>query len=130
MSTVRTKCRPDGTAYFQGIVRVKGHPPQFASFERKTDANRWAEQTEAAIRQRRHFHVFEAQRHTAAETIDKFVADVLPSRPKQRRDLISHLAWWRAKIGSFVLSEVTPLILSEARDALLRSTSLRTSWRR
>ena len=100
MSTVRTKARPNGTPYFQGIVRVKGQPPQFASFERKTDAKRWAEQTETAIRQRRYFHVFEAQHHTAAEMIDKFIADVLPLRPtKQQRDF-NPLRWWRKRIGT------------------------------
>jgi len=44
MSSVRAKRRADGTTYFQALVRLKGHPPQSASFDRKTDAKRWGEQ--------------------------------------------------------------------------------------
>ena len=118
MASIRAKRRADGTTYYQAQVRIKGHPPQTASFERKTDAKRWGDQTEAAIRQRRYFDVFEAQLHTAAEMIDRFVSDVLPNRPKQRRDLISHLAWWKSEVGAHLLSELTPSVLSAARDKL------------
>jgi len=116
MASIRAKHRPDGTTYYQAQVRIKGHPPQTA-FERKTDAKRWGEQTEAAIRQRRYFNVFEAQRHTAAEMIERFTADVLPHRPKQPRDLNSHLAWWKSEIGAHLLCELTPSVLSCARDS-------------
>ena len=129
MATIRAKHRPDGTTYYQTQVRIKGHPPQTASFERKTDAKRWGDQTEAAIRQRRYFDVFEAQRHTAAEMIDRFTTDVLPNRPKQRRDLISHLAWWRSEVGAHRLSELTPSVLSAARDKLTKGKTVRKKKR-
>jgi len=45
-------------------VRIKGHPAQAATFERLTDARRWAQSTEAAIRERRYFETREAQRRT------------------------------------------------------------------
>ena len=93
MASIRQKLRADGSFSFHVQVRVKGTPPVTETFARKTDAKRWAEKTEAAIRQRRYFSVFEAQRHTAAQMIDRFTKDVLPNRPKQRRDLTSHLAW-------------------------------------
>ena len=129
MASIRERRRTDGSHYFQAQVRVKGHPPQSVSFDRKTDAKRWADQTEAAIRQRRYFHVFEAQRHTVAEMLDRFERDEVPKRPPQRRDLLSHLAYWRAEIGSYLLSELTPAILSAARDKLLRGVTVRGTKR-
>jgi hypothetical protein len=105
MASIRAKRRPDGTTHYQAQVRVKGHPPQSASFERKTDAKRWGEQTEVAIRQRRYFDVFEAQRHTVSEMIGRFISDVLPNRPKQRRDLVSHLAWWKSEVGAYLVPD-------------------------
>ncbi len=129
MATIRAKSRPDGSIYYQAQVRIKGHPPQTASFERKTDAKRWGAQTEAAIRQRRYFNVFEAQRHTAAQMIDRFIEEVLPNRPKQRRDLTSHLGWWKTEVGAHRLSELTPSVLSAARDKLLRGKTVRNEKR-
>ena len=129
MATIRAKHRLDGTTYYQAQVRIKGHPPQTASFERKTDAKRWGEQTEAAIRQRRYFGVFEAQLHTVAEMIDRFISEVLPNRPRQRRHLSSHLAWWKSEVGVHLLSELTPSLLSSARDKLLNGKTVRKTKR-
>ena len=64
MASIRTKRRIDGTVAYHVQVRVKGYPPQTATFERKTDAKHWAEQVETEMRQRRFFTVFEAERHT------------------------------------------------------------------
>jgi integrase len=125
MASIRTKLRADGSYSYHVQIRVKGTPPVTETFERKTDAKRWAEQTEAAIRQRRYFKVFEAQRHTAAEMIDRFLKDVLPQRPKQRRDLTSHLGWWKSEVGAHLLSELTPSVLSAARDKLSKATTVR-----
>ncbi len=125
MASIRTKLRADGSVAYHVQIRVKGSPPVTETFERKTDAKRWAEQTESAIRQRRYFHVFEAKRHTAAEMIDNFERDVLPNRPKQRRDLTSHLKWWRSEIGGYLLSELTPSVLAAARDKLSKGKTVR-----
>lgn len=125
MATIRKRLRSDGTAFHHVQIRLRGFPPQTASFERLTDAKRWAAQTETAIRQRRHFAAFEAERHTAAEMIDRFTKDVLPNRPKQRRDFVSHLLWWKTHIGSYALSELTPSVLSAARDKLSNGKTVR-----
>jgi integrase len=129
MASIRSKRRADGSVSFHVQVRVKGHPPQTASFDRKTDAKRWGEQTESAIRQRRYFSVFEAQRHTTSDAIDRFVRDVLPNCPKQRRDLVSHLDWWKSEVGAHLLSELTPSVLSAARDKLSNGTTVRKKKR-
>ena len=50
MASIRKKLRADGSFSFHVQIRVKGTPPVTETFERKTDAVRWAEQTEAAIR--------------------------------------------------------------------------------
>lgn len=125
MASIRKKRRADGSFSYHVQIRVKGTPPVTETFERKTDAKRWAEQTETAIRERRYFKVFEAQRHTLADAIDRFIKDVLPNRPKQRRDLTSHLSWWRSEVGAHLLSELTPSVLSAARDKLSKAVTVR-----
>lgn len=125
MASIRTKHRADGSTVFHVQVRLKGHPPQTATFARRTDAKQWGSRTEAEIRQRQHLTVFESKRHTAAEMIDRFISEVVPNRPKQRRDLVSHLSWWRGTVGKYALSELTPSVLASAREKLLNATTIR-----
>jgi membrane-bound ClpP family serine protease len=79
---------------------MKGYPIQTASFERLTDARRWAQQTETAIREGRYFKTREAQRHTVAELIERYTLDILP-RKKGRSVQIqgAQLAWWREQLS-------------------------------
>ena len=125
MAAIRERRRANGTVRFQAQVRINGHPPKSASFDRKTDAKRWAHETETAIRKRRYFSVFESERHTAGEMIDRFIRDEIPKRLKQRRDLISHLAVWKSEIGPYLLSELTGSILSAVRDKLSNAVTVR-----
>jgi hypothetical protein len=41
-------------------IRMKGHPIQTETFDRKTDASKWAESIRAAIREGRRFQTSEA----------------------------------------------------------------------
>ena len=64
MATFDKHTANDGKVTFRVGIRLKGRPLQTASFDRLTDARRWAQQTEAAIREGRYFKTREAQRHT------------------------------------------------------------------
>lgn len=49
MASIHERKGKDGKVRYRVQIRLKGYPPQVASFERKTDAKLWAQQTEAAI---------------------------------------------------------------------------------
>jgi len=53
MASIQERVAPDGKKSFRAQVRVKGFPPQTATFDRKNDAKRWGEETESAICSRR-----------------------------------------------------------------------------
>ncbi|MGM0575081.1 MAG: tyrosine-type recombinase/integrase [Myxococcota bacterium] len=118
MATIQKRTGKDGTTSYRVLVRLKGHPTQRATFQRKMDAKRWAQQTEAAIREGRYFHRVEARKHTLADLVDRYVRDVLPTKPKSAAKQSGQLAWWKAELGPFLLSDVTPARLAEARDKL------------
>ena len=118
MATIRERKKADGTVTFQAQVRLKGFAPQSASFLRKTDAKRWIQQTESAIREGRHFKTTEAKKRTLAELIDRYVTDVLPTKPKSMNAQGRQLRWWREHLGYATLAEITPIVLGEARDKL------------
>jgi integrase len=95
-----------------------GRNKQQATFERITDAKRWAQQTEAAIREGRHFKTTEAKRRTLGEMIDRYIKDIIPSKPKNIKNRTLHLNWWKSELGEYALAEVTPALIAEHRDKL------------
>ncbi len=80
MASIRKRTRKDGTTSYMVEVRLKGFPPQTATFKRLTDAKKWGQDTESAIREGRYFKTAEARKHTFGELADRFVQDVLPRK--------------------------------------------------
>lgn len=121
MATIEKRITPEGAISYRVKVRLKGFPVQTATFERSTDAKKWAGQTEAAIREGRYFKTVEAKRHTLGELIDRYSRDVLPLKGRNSRFANvqkSQLAWWKEKLGAYTLADVTPSMIAEQRDAL------------
>ncbi len=129
MAFIQERKTRDGRIRHRVQVRLRGAPALSASFDRKTDARRWAQQTEAAIREGRHFKSSEARRHTLAEFVDRYIRDVLPSKPKSRQTQTQQLLWWRQQIGSYTLADVTPALIAEHRDKLARGITIRKGQR-
>ena len=119
MATITERMDGAGAKSYRVEVRLKGYPRQSATFSRKTDAKKWAQATESAIREGRHFGTVEAKRHTLAELIDRYTKDVLPTKkPKTQEPQGSQLAWWKKRIGERTLADCTPALLAEYRDIL------------
>ena len=117
MASIRKRSNKNGSMSYRVDVRLKGYPPQRATFSRLTDAKKWATQTEAAIREGRYFKTREAQKHTLAELITRYKKTFLPSL-KDGHKRNSQLEWWKSEIGSYTLADVTPALLGECRDKL------------
>jgi integrase len=108
----------NGTVRYQVKVRLKGYPAQSETFDRLTDAKRWKTQTEAAIRERRHFRTVEATRHTVKDLCERYARDVLPTKPRSAKQQQIHLTWWSERIGAYSLADCTPALIAEYRDKL------------
>ncbi len=104
MATIEQRKAGSNTTY-RVKIRLKGHPSQTATFERKTDARRWAQRTEA-------------EKHTLAELVDRYLRDVMPSKPKSEVDQKRQLLWWKQQLGHYVLADVTAVVIAEHRDRL------------
>ncbi len=129
MASIQERKTDDGRTRYRAQVRLRGAPALSASFDRKTDAKRWAQQTEAAIREGRHFKSSEAKRHTLAELIDRYIGNVLPGKPKSRQTQTQQLLWWRQQIGSYTLADLTPALIAEHRDKLAKGITVRKGQR-
>jgi integrase len=125
MANIEKRTAQDGKVTYRVKVRLKGYPTQTATFERKTDAQKWVQQTESAIREGRHFKTTESKRHTLGEAIERYIADVIPTKPKNTVNQVGQLQWWKEHLGDYSLADVSPALIAQYRDKLAKSPSQR-----
>lgn len=125
MASIRKRITSNGEPYYTVQIRLKGYPPQNETFARLTDARKWAQLTEAAIKEGRHFKTTEAKKHTFADAIDRYLSDVLPIKftSKEQRNRRPILQWWRNELGYCVMADLTSAKFASARDKLSKRTS-------
>jgi integrase len=116
MATIEKRETDAGTTY-RVKVRLKGHPTQSASFDRLTDAKKWATQTEAAIREGRYFTGNIVQAKTLAEAIERYKNEHLPEL-KDAENRWRILEYWLKNYGAYTLPHLTADLLAKARDEL------------
>lgn len=129
MGTIQERTGRDGKKTYSVQIRLKGAPIQRATFKRITDARRWEQQTEADIRAGRHFKTSEAKKHTFAEFIGKYISDVIPIKKKSEKAQKPQLLWWKHQLGPYLLSDITPAIIVEQRDKLLKGVTKKGTQR-
>jgi integrase len=91
-----------------------------ATFRRKTDAIKWAQSAEAAIREGRYFPQAAARRHTIAELLERYAKEVVPHKRNDARNQSRQLRWFTERIGRRPLADLTPALVSELREVLKR----------
>lgn len=116
MAYIQKRKTKDGIVRYRVQIRLKGYPIQCETFDRLTDAKEWVQQTEAAIKDGRHFKTSEAKKHTLAELIDRYMKDYIARKVKSKQE--GHLLWWKAHLGKYVLADITPALIAEYRDKL------------
>ena len=119
MPSFEVRPAPSGKTCYRVKVRIAGYPSQSASFARLTDAKRWAQSTEAAIREGRHFKNAAAKKHSVSELIDKYIAEVLPTKPRNARNQKTQLLWWKQELGALSLAQLSAADIGKRRDKLL-----------
>jgi integrase len=107
MATIEKRTTDKGTAY-RAKVRLRGFPPETATFERLTDAREWSKNIEADMKKGRHFG--QSKRHTFAELADEYTPHA--------KDRV-RLKYWREVFGPDLLADITPDRIAKQRDKLL-----------
>lgn len=119
MATISERRTESGERRYHAKVRLKGYPPQAATFHRKRDAERWAQSTEAALRERRYFKGTESERRTVGEVIERYMREILPAK-RSARSQRAQLLFWQRELGHLALTELTPSLIADCRDRLAR----------
>lgn len=116
MATIETRNTDTGSTY-RVKVRLKGHPTQSASFDKLTDAKKWATQTEAAIREGRYFPASIIKAKTLADAIERYKNEQLHEL-KDAKGRWQLLQYWLKHYGDYTLPHLTADLLAKARDEL------------
>lgn len=124
MATISKRVGKNGTSY-KVQVRLKGHAPEVASFDRLTDARAWATETEAAMKAGKHFGA--AKRRSFAELADDYEATISAGADalKSAQAQIGHLTRWREEFAGLVVEEINPQRVAKIRDELLTENTKR-----
>jgi integrase len=119
MATIEQRQGPEGKLVYRVRVRRKGTPTQTATFPKLADAKRWAQMTEGRVLEGRHFPSTKPTHHTVSETIERYVREILPHKSANTRyNQRYQLQWWAKQLGPYVLSDLTPTLLTQWRDTL------------
>ena len=83
MAHIEKRLSKKGAITYRVQIRIKGDKPTHATFRRLTDARKWAQDTESAIRDGKYFPIQNARRHTVQQLVTKFVQDILEKATKR-----------------------------------------------
>ena len=119
MSTIERRVAPDGTVRFRARVRLYGVSAASKTFHRKTDAQKWAQKTEVAIREDQYAINTMSRRKTLGELIDRHIAEVLPRKPKSAPFQKRQLETWKKELGHLRIVDITPARIVALRQTLL-----------
>lgn len=118
MANIEKRASKNGNVTYRAKIRLKGFPTESATFDRLTDAKRWVQATEAAMKEGRYFKTSEAKKHTLAELVDRYIRDVLPRKPKSQKNQTTQLLRWKQEIGEITLDRISTALIIETRDKL------------
>ncbi len=124
MAHIEKRTTKKGETRYRAQIILKGHPRVSETFGTRREAQRWAERTTEAMRQRRFEPSSKSEQRTIGDLVDRYIQEKLPQHaaPKQHR---RWLEWWRDQLGPKTrLSQVTPASITAARDRLANGQSL------
>jgi integrase len=129
VGTIREVIKKNGDKSYHAEVRLRGFPPQRDSFRTKTDAKKWVQDTEAAIRDGRLKNHSGSRKHTVRELIDKFVVTSIPAHPIYYPKKVQLLNRWKEELGHLLLSDLSASHIAQVRDKLLLETTTKNTIR-
>lgn len=124
MATIQKRKKKDGTVTYTATIRIKGYPALSATFDKITLARQWIGEYEPQMKKGKHLTDYEAKKHTLNELIDRYIKIELPKRnPSDHQKYKMQLGWWKQHIGTYLLSKITPALLSECKEKLITEES-------
>jgi len=113
--SIQERTNGDGSTSYRAQIRVRGFPHLSKTFNRKTDAKKWIEETKTAIRGG-NAPSSEAQRTTLKEALERYLREVTPKKKGARREQDRVGAWIRHSLALRFLSQLRGADFATYRD--------------
>ena len=120
MATIKEVIGKKGKKY-QVTIRVKGYKPVYKTFDKKTEAKEWANETEIQMKKGKYRQIdkdLSKPITTVGELIDYFEENIACKRYSKPHQFKVMYNWWRAKIGHILLSEIDSPLLEKCQNIL------------
>lgn len=125
MASIEKRKNRAGETVYRVKVRAKGASLSH-TFYKLTDAKSWARAQETNI-ERGRFAALESDRRTLGELIERYTAEVIPTKKGWAKAQIPQLAEWLAVIGNVKLSRVTADAIERARNTIAKTPYRRSA---
>lgn len=119
MPSIEPRKSKTGENHYRAKVRLRGYPPQYATFSRKSDAIRWAQRTEADLRDDKHFPSAKAKKHNVTDLINAYLDNLKTKNPRRYDEVKGMLDWWKEELGLTILSHFKSEAIVKAQKKLL-----------
>ena len=125
MASILKRKNKNGTSHWRAVVRLKGYPTVCNHFDRKQEAEDWAQQVERQIKMGQ-FKFERVNIHrTFSDLVQRYISDGALEHLKAQRDAIRHMNYWKERLSSYTLVHVTPELLSKERLLLIDTPTLK-----
>jgi integrase len=104
---------------WQAVIRKKYHPTVTKSFLLKSDASRWAQDSELKIERGVFESLDEANKTKLRELLERYVREVTPKKKGSVQETYKIKKLMRFKIAEYTLARLTPTKIAKFRDELL-----------
>jgi integrase len=116
-------------SYRVQIRESDGFPPKSKTFPTLQEAKDWQKQEKARRRQGYGSSDLMNGKKTLIDLIDRYEMIVLPTKPKDARNMKRHLDWWRNKIGKYGLTKISSDLIAQCRQELAEGVTSKKTKR-
>lgn len=118
MATI--KKRPNGT--YQVVIRKKGHPPVYKSFDKRAQAQAWAREAETALQVGSYVDFRRAEKTLLDDRLQAYQEEITPTKKSVRTEKAA-IANLRAGLPHYVMASVTPQVVADYAGNRLEKVS-------
>jgi len=121
MASIQKRKNKNGTSHWRAVVRIKGFPTVCNHFDRKQEADDWAQEVERQIKMGQ-FKFERVNTHrTFADLVERYISDGALEHLRAQKDAIRHMDYWKKRLSGYALVHLIPELLSKERQLLIET---------
>lgn len=120
--------RKDGKGW-RAVIRIKGHPSISTHWDRKQEAEDWAQDVERQIKLGQYKFDQHRKLYTFNELVDRYTLDGALEHHRSAQDTKRHLAYWKSRLGAYALVHLNSGLLGKERRLLIDTPTQKGSKR-